>query len=114
MFEVIVFTASEVSYAKNTVEMIDPMGYIDYVIDRKECIKIGEDDFIKDLERLPRNKEDVFIVDNSLGAVRQLDALIPIIPFYGDEDDTQLTEILPYLKQLSEVKDSVSRNKEMF
>ena len=54
------------------------------------------------------------IVDNSLGAVRQLEALIPIIPFYGDENDRQLYEILPYLKELSEVEDLVKHNKEMF
>ena len=114
MFEVIVFTASEMRYASKVVEMIDPLGFIDHILDRKACISVGENEFIKDLSILGRRKEETLIVDNSLGAVRQLEALIPIIPFYGDENDRQLYEILPYLKELSEVEDLVKRNKEMF
>ena len=34
------------------------------------------------------NRDDILIVDNSLIAVRQTEALIPIIPYYGDKADT--------------------------
>ena len=70
MFEVIVFTASEMIYAKKTVEMIDPKGCIDAIIDRKSCIKIDDNQFIKDIHILDRDKESVIIVDNSLSAVK--------------------------------------------
>lgn len=47
---------------------------------------LSSDEFIKDLSIL--NRDDILIVDNSLIAVRQTEALIPIIPYYGDEADT--------------------------
>ena len=87
MFEVIVFTASDMSYAQKVVEMIDPLGFIDSIIGRESCIKVGENEFIKDIERLGRDANSVVIVDNSLGAVKQVEALVPIVSYFGDEND---------------------------
>ena len=52
MFEVIVFTASERTYAEKTVEKIDPNGYIDGILSREDCIKISSEEYLKDLNCL--------------------------------------------------------------
>ena len=70
MYEVIIFTASELSYAKKTVEKIDANGYIDGILSREDCTEINYDEFIKDLRCLNREEGSVVIVDNSLGAVK--------------------------------------------
>ena len=81
------------------MDLINQSGEIDAVLSREDCLTLGPDEFIKDLSIL--NRPDIIIVDNSLVAIKQTEALVPIVPYYGDENDRQLKELLPYLRELS-------------
>ena len=70
LFEVIVFTASERSYAESVVKIIDPKGRIDGILSREHCLQIDDNEFLKDLQCLNREADSIVIVDNALGAVK--------------------------------------------
>eukprot|EP01025_Chloroclados_australasicus_P044032 TRINITY_DN4742_c0_g1_i1.p2 TRINITY_DN4742_c0_g1~~TRINITY_DN4742_c0_g1_i1.p2 ORF type:complete len:336 (-),score=49.21 TRINITY_DN4742_c0_g1_i1:3295-4302(-) len=100
-FEVVIFTASLRKYADPLLDEMDEHNRIDWRLFRESCVHY-QGSYVKDLSRLGRELRNVLIVDNSPNSyIFQPQNAIPIIPFFGDEDDRALLELLPLLFDLS-------------
>lgn len=106
-FEVVIFTASQKSYADRILNFLDPNNkFISLRIYREHCIRT-EKGFIKDLRILSgRSMKNLILVDNTLLSFAfQLDNGIPISSWYGDINDRELLKLIQFLKILKEVPD---------
>ena len=66
LYEIIIFTASSRDYAEGCVKLIDPNStYIDFILDRENCMATRNGFYLKDLRILKDRKlENTIIVDN--------------------------------------------------
>lgn len=119
-YVIIVYTASHQSYADSVLDFLDPeKELIKYRLYRQNCVKVKlENDFIyvKDM-RIFKNidPKDIIIIDNSvLSFSFQLENGIPILPFYNNKDDEELTFLTNYLTKISKAKDLREENKKSF
>ena len=113
IFEIIIYTSAEDAYARDIIHIIDPTErFISHIFTREWCSKLGSTT-IKDLEIFEnRERKNLIIIDDNVSTwVNCLDNLVPLIPFEGDEDDTQLFDIMGYLLQLLYVEDVRDLNK---
>ena len=113
-FVVVLFTASLKQYADSIVSEIDPEHkYFKYILCRHNCVSISfnKDNknkiyYVKDLRVFDIPMEKIVIVDNSiLSFVYQINNGIPILPFYSNDNDNELQNLLDYLHFMSQVKD---------
>ena len=113
-FVVVLFTASLKQYADSIVSEIDPEHkYFKYLLCRHNCVSISfnkdnknEIYYVKDLRVFDIPMEKIVIVDNSiLSFVYQINNGIPILPFYSNENDNELQNLLVYLHFMTQVKD---------
>ncbi len=71
--------------------------------------------YIKDLRVLGRELKNVVIVDNApYSFASQMDNGYPIIPFYDNKSDEELTVLLGYLQNLENVGDVRAVNRDKF
>jgi len=104
-FEVVVFTASQEAYAGRLLDMLDPNGCVQHRLYRDACVHV-EGNFVKDLSMLGRDLRKTIIVDNSPQAFGyHLDNGIPIESWFGEEGDTHLPNLLPFLHTLASADD---------
>lgn len=104
-FNLILFTASFREYAEKLLNKIDPDSkYIQNVLDRENCT-VYQNSFIKDFRIVASDKfkkEDIILLDNKvISFAYNMYQGIPILPFYDDQSDTELRDIVPFLKSLS-------------
>lgn len=108
-FELVVYTASEASYANVVLDWLDPTGLFAFRLFRDACTvreKGSSVQYIKDLSRLGRNLRSVAIVDNSPTCYSfQPSNGIPIKTWRGDPDDRELQDLLPILGALERTED---------
>ena len=100
-FEIIVFTASHSSYANRVIDYLDPKGdLIHHRYFREHCVQTNEGIYIKDLRIFSnRNLSDIALIDNACYSFAfQLDNGVPILPFYENKKDTELKELVPFIK----------------
>jgi Dullard-like phosphatase family protein len=115
-FEVIVFTASHQCYADAVLDHLDPKReLIHYRLYRENCIMM-RNMHVKDL-RILRNRKmkNLIIVDNAAYSFAyQLENGIPIISWHDDPFDTELFNLIDYLKVLENADDVREVNREVF
>jgi Dullard-like phosphatase family protein len=116
-YVIIVYTASHQSYADSVLDYLDPeKELIQYRLYRHNCVRVKmENDFIyvKDM-RIFENVElkNMTIIDNSaLSFAFQLENGIPILPFYNNKDDNELTFLTHYLTYISKSDDLREENR---
>jgi len=98
-YELVVFTASLSEYANPVIDTLDPNGYIKHRLFRESCVFHEEQVYVKDLSRLGRKLKDCIIIDNSpLSYLFQPTNAIGCTSWFGDEDDTELRDLLPVLR----------------
>ena len=105
----IIYTASDQSYADSVVNHIDPTKeFFKYRMYRHNCVEVKLDDmpkpiYVKDLRIIKNVKlEDMIIIDNSvLSFAFHLDNGIPILPYYLNKDDIEMENLKNYLIKLA-------------
>lgn len=119
-YNMIIFTASDKSYADSVVNYIDPFGtYFKYRLYRSNCVKVSTENgpvYVKDL-RVIRNVplSNMVLIDNSvLSFAFHLENGIPILPFYSNKDDNEMESLKNYLTKLSKYDNIVEYNSNMF
>lgn len=107
-YNLVLFTASYREYAEKLLNKIDKNSeHILNVLARENCTKYNNN-FIKDF-RIVLNKnfarEDMLMLDNKvISFAYNMHQGIPILPYYDDDADTELRDIIPYLIELSSKK----------
>lgn len=116
-FEIGLYTSAHEDYANSIVQLLDPLNQLfDFRLYKKSCIMLPDGILYKDLRVLQNRKTDkIFLVDNNFfcfGA--QMAQGIPILPFTGDQQDSQLMLLLSYLQGLVKSQDPASYNAQYF
>ena len=114
---IVVYTASHQSYADSVLDFLDPdRNLIKYRLYRQHCVKIKlENDFIyvKDMRifnNVPLSRS--IIIDNSaISFAFQLMNGIPILPFYNNAEDNELTFLTHYLNHICKGEDLREENR---
>lgn len=107
-YNLVIFTASYREYAEKILNSFDPRSeYIVNVLTRESCTKYSNS-FIKDFRVVANSslrKEDMLMIDNkAISFAYNMFYGIPILPFYNDDKDTELRDIIPFLVHLSDMK----------
>jgi len=106
-YELVIFTASLAEYANPVIDTLDKAGLIKHRLFRESCVLHEGSAYVKDLSRLGRKLRDCIIIDNSpLSYLFDRYNAIACTSWFGDEEDTELRDLLPVLNgSLSTVKD---------
>ena len=103
-YHVVVYTASEAEYANSVCRHLDPDGsLIKKIFSRAHCAKTEKGYLVKDLRMLTGDDTSrAVLVDNSPHCFApQIHNGIPILPFYNDKEDQELTKLYNFLIELS-------------
>ncbi|KAJ3119780.1 hypothetical protein HK101_007124, partial [Irineochytrium annulatum] len=104
-FEVVVFTASLAKYADPVLDMLDKHRTVKHRLFREACLH-HKGNYVKDLGQLGRDLKDVIILDNSPASyIFHPTNAIPITTWFNDPNDTELTDLVPFLEDLKMVDD---------
>lgn len=94
-FELVIFTASLSKYADPLMNQMDTNGFCTMRLFREHCTYINGV-FTKDMSKIGRSAKDAIILDNSPSAyMLQPEQAMPIISWYDDPKDRQLTDLIP-------------------
>jgi CTD small phosphatase-like protein 2 len=103
-YELVIFTAGTKDYADYALKFVDPRGRIVHRLYREHVTQKGNI-AVKDISKLGRDLKKMIIIDN-VAENFQLQAAngIFIKTWENDEKDTSLTDLMPILKQIVELK----------
>ncbi|GAA6062334.1 hypothetical protein JCM10212_006584 [Sporobolomyces blumeae] len=105
IYEVVVFTASLSKYADPVLDQLDIHRVVKHRLFRESCYN-NKGNYVKDLSQLGRPMEDSIIIDNSPASyVFHPNNAVPISSWFNDPHDTELTDLVPFLTDLSTVDD---------
>ena len=119
-YYIIVYTASDHSYANSVLNFIDPNNeFLSFRLYRNNCIlaKVNSKPnlkiYIKDLNIFEGvDLKDMVIIDNSiLSYAYHLNNGIPIMPYYSGDKDFELMFLVGYLEQIYLMDDLREANK---
>ena len=114
-FEIIVFTASERSYADAVLNEIDPEGLIKHRLYREHCVKLKKNLYSKDLRKINRDVSQIVLVDNCAASfLCQPENGIPILAYNGEKDDRELLDLERYLLGIVKEQDLREVNRKVF
>jgi CTD nuclear envelope phosphatase 1 len=104
-YNLVIYTASLQKYADPLISMLDPDGLVTRRLFRSSCRKQAGA-FVKDLSIIEPDLRDVIIIDNSPAAYCLYDAnAIPVEPWYDDQKDDELLNLLPLLHAVAFLQD---------
>lgn len=104
-FEVVVFTASDQSYADQVINKLDPNGYISHRLYRRHCTHF-RGAFFKECGLVGRPLTRSILVDNSpISVACNADNGILIKSWYGDPYDRELIDLVPILEEATAHRD---------
>lgn len=116
IFELMVFSDGLREVHNRILGKIDPENkYFSFKLYKDHCYMTDQGYFIKDLRVINRPFSSIVLVDNSTCSFGfQLSNGIPIIPFTGDKEDSELLLLGEYLLHLQDSVDVRQTNREMF
>ncbi|KAG8913610.1 hypothetical protein FRC01_004459 [Tulasnella sp. 417] len=105
IYEVVIFTASLSKYADPVLDKLDVHKVVAHRLFRESCYN-HRGNYVKDLSRLGRPVEDMIILDNSPASyIFHPNNAVPVSSWFNDPHDTELTDLCPFLTDLTEVED---------
>jgi len=100
-YEVVVFTASLSKYADPVLDLLDIHKVVRSRLFREACSNY-KGNYVKDLNKLGRDLKNTIIIDNSPSSyLFHPENAVPVESWFDDEADTELDELIPFLKDLS-------------
>ncbi|THH00754.1 hypothetical protein EW026_g1825 [Hermanssonia centrifuga] len=105
LYEVVVFTASLSKYADPVLDRLDPGMTVAHRLFRESCYN-HRGNYVKDLSQLGRPISDTIILDNSPASyIFHPHNAVPVSSWFNDPHDTELTDLCPFLEDLSTASD---------
>jgi len=108
LWDIYIFTASCLEYAKAICNLLDPEKiYIKQIINKSSCMETNSGFLIKDLRILKDiDLAHTIIVDNLVHSFGfQIQNGIPILSWYDDKEDMELLYMMEYLREISTAED---------
>lgn len=105
IYEVVVFTASLSKYADPVLDKLDIHHVVAHRLFRESCYN-HKGNYVKDLSQLGRPIADTIILDNSPASyIFHPNNAVPVSSWFNDPHDTELTDLCPFLADLSTTED---------
>ncbi|KAI9457080.1 hypothetical protein BJY52DRAFT_1273786 [Lactarius psammicola] len=105
IYEVVVFTASLSKYADPVLDKLDVHHVVAHRLFRESCYN-HKGNYVKDLSQLGRPIADTIILDNSPASyIFHPNNAVPVSSWFNDPHDTELTDLCPFLADLSTTDD---------
>ncbi|KAG0757793.1 hypothetical protein G6F24_010242 [Rhizopus arrhizus] len=104
-YEIVVFTASLAKYADPVLDMLDVHKVVKHRLFRESCFN-HKGTYVKDLSQLGRELSSTFILDNSPASyIFHTSNAVPVSTWFNDPHDTELTDLVAFLDDLTMVDD---------
>ncbi|TRM69569.1 HAD-like domain-containing protein [Schizophyllum amplum] len=105
LYEVVVFTASLSKYADPVLDKLDIHHAVTHRLFRESCYS-HRGNYVKDLSQLGRPVADTIILDNSPASyIFHPNNAVPVSSWFNDPHDAELTDLVPFLADLTNVDD---------
>ncbi|KAJ3486689.1 hypothetical protein NLJ89_g11788 [Agrocybe chaxingu] len=105
LYEVVVFTASLSKYADPVLDKLDIHRVVAHRLFRESCFN-HKGNYVKDLSQLGRPIADTIILDNSPASyIFHPNNAVPVSSWFNDPHDAELTDLIPFLGDLTQVPD---------
>lgn len=105
IYEVVVFTASLSKYADPVLDKLDIHHVVAHRLFRESCFS-HKGNYVKDLSQLGRPIADTIILDNSPASyIFHPNNAVPVSSWFNDPHDAELTDLIPFLADLTSVSD---------
>ncbi|KAG6899976.1 hypothetical protein C0993_004744 [Termitomyces sp. T159_Od127] len=105
LYEVVVFTASLAKYADPVLDQLDVHRAVTHRLFRESCHN-HQGSYVKDLSQLGRPIADTIIIDNSPASyIFHPTNAVPVSSWFNDPHDVELTDLVPFLADLTTVPD---------
>ncbi|KIY44365.1 NLI interacting factor [Fistulina hepatica ATCC 64428] len=102
IYEIVVFTASLSKYADPVLDKLDIHQVVSHRLFRESCYN-HKGNYVKDLSQLGRPISSCIILDNSPASyIFHPNNAVPVSSWFNDPHDTELTDLVPFLKDLGE------------
>ncbi|CDS12650.1 Putative Phosphatase PSR1 [Lichtheimia ramosa] len=105
LYEIVVFTASLSKYADPVLDKLDIHKVVKHRLFRESCFNhMGT--YVKDLSQLGRELSQTMILDNSPASyIFHTANAVPVSTWFNDPHDTELTDLVMFLEDLTTVDD---------
>jgi RNA polymerase II subunit A small phosphatase-like protein len=104
-YEIVVFTASLSKYADPVLDKLDIHKVVTHRLFRESCYS-HRGNYVKDLSQLGRPIDSTIIMDNSPASyIFHTHNAVPVSSWFNDPHDAELTDLVPFLKDLTHVDD---------
>ncbi|KAF5355014.1 hypothetical protein D9756_005220 [Leucocoprinus leucothites] len=105
LYEVVIFTASLSKYADPVLDKLDIHQVVAHRLFRESCFS-HKGNYVKDLSQLGRPISDTIILDNSPASyIFHPRNAVPVSSWFNDPHDAELTDLIPFLADLTSVPD---------
>ncbi|KAH9485320.1 hypothetical protein JR316_0002228 [Psilocybe cubensis] len=105
IYEIVVFTASLSKYADPVLDKLDIHRVVAHRLFRESCYN-HKGNYVKDLSQLGRPIADTIILDNSPASyIFHPNNAVPVSSWFNDPHDAELTDLIPFLADLTAVPD---------
>ncbi|KIM45034.1 hypothetical protein M413DRAFT_441678 [Hebeloma cylindrosporum] len=105
IYEVVIFTASLSKYADPVLDKLDIHRVVAHRLFRESCFN-HKGNYVKDLSQLGRPIADTIILDNSPASyIFHPNNAVPVSSWFNDPHDAELTDLIPFLADLTSVPD---------
>ncbi|KAI8978080.1 HAD-like domain-containing protein [Pilobolus umbonatus] len=104
-YEIVVFTASLSKYADPVLDKLDIHKVVKHRLFRESCFN-HKGTYVKDLSQLGREITSTLILDNSPASyIFHTSNAVPVSTWFNDPHDTELTDLIAFLEDLTVVED---------
>ncbi|KAK4879219.1 hypothetical protein RN001_007365 [Aquatica leii] len=103
LYECVLFTASLAKYADPVADLLDKWGVFRARLFRESCV-FHRGNYVKDLNKLGRELQQIVIVDNSPASyIFHPDNAVPVASWFDDMSDSELLDLIPFFEKLSKM-----------